>query len=85
MLKHRWNSIMNKTNKIDIINDDQDQRVYELVTRSKEYGTITKAHKLEIADHIRDTKTMPKELRRDLWMLSSGAMRTKLNNPNYYM
>ena len=32
---------------------------------------------------IKKNHCLPKNLRKDLWMLSSGALKTKSNNPEY--
>jgi hypothetical protein len=84
MLKHQWISVTHKNNRIQIAPVDSEQRILELITLSKQYGVICEKDKFEIANLIRANKGIPSEIRKDLWMLCTGATRAKLNNPNYY-
>ena len=85
MLKHRFMSVMQSTNQVQNEVMDLDHRILEIVVKAKQFGIISKKDKIKLADMIRENKGIPKEIRKDLWMLSSGAMRAKLNNPDYYI
>lgn len=84
MIKNRWNTILSRTNQATIMPEDPEQRIYQLVTESKQFGVISQTNKLKIANLIRKNKGIPSELRKELWLLSSGAKRAKSNNPGYY-
>lgn len=55
-----------------------------ILQRSRKYGQFTKNDKKRMVNLIRKKGYLPREFRKDLWLLSSGAERGKRNNPNYY-
>jgi hypothetical protein len=83
-IRHRWLTILSKNNKIRFGPMDSEDEIYEIIKRSKQYGIIGNTEKLKLANLIRDNQGCPPNIRKDLWMLSSGAEKSKLNNPGYY-
>lgn len=56
-----------------------------ILRRAQKFGQLTENEKRRMAWLIRRNGTLPSHLRKKLWMLASGAERSKRNNPGYYI
>lgn len=55
-----------------------------IISNSHKYGVMSEDDKKMFVRLYRKNGQLPKDMRRDLWLLASGAERDKRNNPGYY-
>jgi len=61
-----------------------DDKMREILNNARPYGIMSSNQKIELLKLIQEERGIPNDIRRDVWMLATGAQRVKMNNPNYY-
>ena len=83
-LRSGWRNMITYQNKIRIISDDNEHLLYDSVHKLKKNLILSSSEKANLTILILKNKGWPKDLRKDLWTLWTGAERNRRNNPNYY-
>jgi len=61
------------------------RQMRKIIDGSYKYGTFSDKEKQIFVNLIKKNGSLPRELRKDLWILATGAEQAKRNNPRYFM